>query len=30
MNQSGLGREAGAEGLLEYVETKTRYFGGMS
>ena len=29
MKQSGLGRESGAEGLHEYVETRTRYFGGM-
>jgi len=29
MKQSGLGRESGAEGVLEYVEPKTRYFGGM-
>lgn len=27
--QSGLGREAGSEGILEYVEPKTRYFGGL-
>ena len=27
--QSGLGRESGIEGLHEYVETKTRYFGGL-
>jgi len=27
--QSGLGRESGAEGLHEYVEARTRYFGGM-
>jgi acyl-CoA reductase-like NAD-dependent aldehyde dehydrogenase len=30
MKQSGLGREAGSEGILEYVEPKTRYFGGLS
>jgi acyl-CoA reductase-like NAD-dependent aldehyde dehydrogenase len=29
MKQSGLGRESGAEGILEYVEPKTRYFGGI-
>ncbi|MPZ51514.1 MAG: aldehyde dehydrogenase family protein [Acidimicrobiia bacterium] len=29
MKQSGLGRESGSEGILEYVEPKTRYFGGM-
>ncbi|HJR92504.1 MAG TPA: NAD-dependent succinate-semialdehyde dehydrogenase, partial [Acidimicrobiia bacterium] len=29
MKQSGLGRESGTEGILEYVEPKTRYFGGM-
>jgi succinate-semialdehyde dehydrogenase / glutarate-semialdehyde dehydrogenase len=27
--QSGLGRESGSEGVHEYVEAKTRYFGGM-
>jgi succinate-semialdehyde dehydrogenase/glutarate-semialdehyde dehydrogenase len=27
--QSGLGRESGVEGLHEYVEARTRYFGGM-
>ena len=30
MKQSGLGRESGAEGILEYVEAKTRYFGGLA
>jgi acyl-CoA reductase-like NAD-dependent aldehyde dehydrogenase len=29
VKQSGLGRESGAEGILEYVEPKTRYFGGL-
>jgi acyl-CoA reductase-like NAD-dependent aldehyde dehydrogenase len=29
MKQSGLGRESGLEGILEYVEPKTRYFGGI-
>jgi acyl-CoA reductase-like NAD-dependent aldehyde dehydrogenase len=29
MKQSGLGREAGEEGIREYVEAKTRYFGGI-
>ncbi|MCI0425394.1 MAG: NAD-dependent succinate-semialdehyde dehydrogenase [Actinobacteria bacterium] len=29
MKQSGLGREAGSEGILEYVEAKTRYFGSL-
>jgi succinate-semialdehyde dehydrogenase/glutarate-semialdehyde dehydrogenase len=29
VKQSGLGRESGLEGLHEYVEPKTRYFGGM-
>lgn len=28
--QSGLGRESGLEGVHEYVEAKTRYFGGLS
>jgi acyl-CoA reductase-like NAD-dependent aldehyde dehydrogenase len=28
--QSGLGRESGLEGVHEYVETKTRYFGGLT
>ena len=27
--QSGLGRESGSEGVHEYVEVKTRYFGGL-
>lgn len=30
MKQSGLGRESGIEGLHEYVEVKTRYFGGLA
>jgi acyl-CoA reductase-like NAD-dependent aldehyde dehydrogenase len=30
MKQSGLGRESGVEGIHEYVEPKTRYFGGLS
>lgn len=30
MKQSGLGRESGLEGIHEYVEAKTRYFGGLS
>jgi acyl-CoA reductase-like NAD-dependent aldehyde dehydrogenase len=30
MKQSGLGRESGAEGVHEYVEARTRYFGGMA
>jgi acyl-CoA reductase-like NAD-dependent aldehyde dehydrogenase len=30
MKQSGLGRESGQEGVHEYVETKTRYFGGLA
>ncbi len=29
VKQSGLGRESGAEGVAEYVEAKTRYFGGL-
>lgn len=29
MKQSGLGRESGSEGILEYLEPKTRYFGGI-
>jgi acyl-CoA reductase-like NAD-dependent aldehyde dehydrogenase len=29
MKQSGLGRESGAEGIHEYLEAKTRYFGGI-
>lgn len=28
--QSGMGRESGLEGILEYVEGKTRFFGGLS
>ena len=27
--QSGIGRESGSEGLHEYLEAKTRYFGGI-
>lgn len=27
---SGLGRESGSEGVLEYLESKTRYFGGVT
>lgn len=30
MKQSGLGRESGLEGILEYVDAKTRYFGGLT
>jgi len=30
IKQSGLGRESGVEGIMEYVEPKTRYFGGLS
>jgi acyl-CoA reductase-like NAD-dependent aldehyde dehydrogenase len=30
MKQSGLGRESGQEGVHEYVEAKTRYFGGLA
>lgn len=30
MKQSGLGRESGQEGVHEYVEVKTRYFGGLA
>ncbi len=30
MKQSGMGREAGREGLMEYVEPKTRVFGGLA
>jgi acyl-CoA reductase-like NAD-dependent aldehyde dehydrogenase len=30
MKQSGFGRESGTEGLHEYLEAKTRYFGGMA
>ncbi len=29
MKQSGLGRESGSEGVYEYLETKTRFFGGI-
>ena len=29
MKQSGFGRESGCEGILEYVELKTRYWGGL-
>ena len=29
MKQSGLGRESGSEGIHEYLEAKTRYFGGI-
>ena len=29
MKQSGMGRESGVEGLHEYLEVKTRYFGGL-
>ncbi|HRI69613.1 MAG TPA: NAD-dependent succinate-semialdehyde dehydrogenase [Polyangium sp.] len=29
MKQSGLGRESGVEGIHEYVDVKTRYFGGL-
>jgi acyl-CoA reductase-like NAD-dependent aldehyde dehydrogenase len=29
MKQSGLGRESGSEGLYEYLEPKTRFFGGV-
>jgi len=29
VKQSGIGRETGAEGLLEYMETKTVFFGGV-
>jgi acyl-CoA reductase-like NAD-dependent aldehyde dehydrogenase len=29
VKQSGLGRESGSEGVLEYVEPKTRYFGNL-
>lgn len=29
MKQSGLGRESGSEGVYEYLEPKTRYFGGI-
>lgn len=27
MNQSGMGRESGVEGILEYLDARTRYFG---
>jgi acyl-CoA reductase-like NAD-dependent aldehyde dehydrogenase len=30
MKQSGLGRESGPEGVYEYLEPKTRHFGGVS
>lgn len=30
VKQSGLGRESGTEGVLEYLEPKTRYFGGIA
>lgn len=30
MKQSGLGRESGMEGVHEYVDAKTRYFGGIA
>ena len=30
VKQSGLGRESGTEGILEYLEPKTRFFGGLS
>jgi acyl-CoA reductase-like NAD-dependent aldehyde dehydrogenase len=29
VKQSGLGRESGTEGILEYVETKTRFYGNL-
>lgn len=29
MKQSGIGRESGVEGVHEYVDTKTRFFGGL-
>ncbi len=29
VKQSGLGRESGLEGVLEYVDARTRYFGGL-
>ncbi len=29
VKQSGLGRESGTEGVLEYLEPKTRYYGGL-
>jgi acyl-CoA reductase-like NAD-dependent aldehyde dehydrogenase len=30
MKQSGLGRESGPEGVYEYLEPKTRHFGGVA
>lgn len=30
VKQSGLGRESGTEGIIEYLEPKTRYFGGLT
>lgn len=30
MKQSGLGRESGPEGIMEYLEPKTRFFGGIA
>jgi acyl-CoA reductase-like NAD-dependent aldehyde dehydrogenase len=30
MKQSGMGRELGTEGIMEYVEPKTRYYGGLA
>ncbi len=30
VKSSGLGRESGSEGVLEYLEPKTRYFGGLT
>jgi acyl-CoA reductase-like NAD-dependent aldehyde dehydrogenase len=29
VKQSGIGRESGTEGIMEYLEPKTRYFGGL-